>query len=65
MKKPKKKISIILEFGNDTLPNTEDKRELEYSLLTILKEALNEDRLIVSETDIKSNSEIEFKTVII
>lgn len=65
MQKPKRKITLVINFEKDKLPKTEDIRELEYRLISTLKEALNEDRLIIKEIDIKSPLEIEFETIII
>ncbi|MCT2563966.1 hypothetical protein [Chryseobacterium herbae] len=61
----KRKINIELTFENDKFPTTKDTKELEYSLLSTLKDALNEDRLIVQDVKIKSHLEIDFETIII
>ncbi|GAA5096821.1 hypothetical protein GCM10023210_31100 [Chryseobacterium ginsengisoli] len=64
-KKDKRKIIITLDFEKNSFPDTEDLKELEYSLLYILKEALVKDNLIVKETIITDSEEIKFETIII
>ncbi|AKK74455.1 hypothetical protein OK18_19180 [Chryseobacterium gallinarum] len=66
MSKLKRKITLTIEFEIDNkLVRSNDKTELEYSLLDVLKEALNEDRLIIKETEINSTSELFFDVIII
>lgn len=64
-KKSRRQINIKLDFENDKFLTTEDTRELTENLLSTLKDALNEDRLIVQDVEIKSSMEINFDTIII
>lgn len=66
MSKKRRNIILNVEFEIDNqVAKTIDLIEIETSLLTALKEALNEDRLIIKETEIKSSKDLFFDIVII
>ncbi|UDQ55012.1 hypothetical protein LJF28_04920 [Chryseobacterium indologenes] len=65
-KKNKRKVIMLIEFEQDNkLVRSFDPLELEDSLLAVLKKALNENRLIIRETEIKKSEELFFETIII
>lgn len=62
----KRKVIVTIEFEQDNkLIQSSDPIELEDSLLEVLKKALNEDRLIIRETEIKISGNLFFDTVLI
>lgn len=66
MSKKRRNFILNVEFEIDNqVAKTIDLIEIETSLLTALKEALNEDRLIIKETEIKSSKDLVFDIVII
>lgn len=63
--KTKSKIVLNIELEKDSFPNTDNKLELEYHLHQMLKDALNEDRLIIKSLDDTDRKELKFDTIII
>lgn len=63
--KTKSKIVLNIELEKDNFPNTDNKLELEYHLHQMLKDALNEDRLIIKSLDDTDRKELKFDTIII
>ncbi|ROH98393.1 hypothetical protein EGI16_21395 [Chryseobacterium sp. G0240] len=61
----KRKVTLTIEFEKDKLDKTFNPIQLENSLLTVLKQALNEDRLIIKETVVRTSTDIYFDTIII
>lgn len=64
-KKNKRRVILTIEFEQDNeLIKSYDPIELEGSFLFVLKKALNEDRLIIKETEVKT-LDLFFDTIII
>lgn len=65
MGRKKRKIILNIEFENYPFSSMKNGNELEAQILSVLKDALNEDRLIIKEVESSNADELEVETIVL